>query len=110
MFGEVKNQKLEVELPQMILGCTADKIRDGPTHFLSNYTGNYTSLHLYHISLHILRQTYIHIYPTLDDQDLHPALPGMSPFLLNQTERRNRVECRARFFHSYLCTRNLLVY
>lgn len=34
MFGEVKNQKLEVELPQMILGCTADKIRYGPT-FLS---------------------------------------------------------------------------
>lgn len=43
MFGEVKKQKLEVELPRMILGCTADKIRDGPTHFSSNYT-NYTSL------------------------------------------------------------------
>lgn len=30
-LGEVKKQKLEVELPQMLLGCTADKIRDGPT-------------------------------------------------------------------------------
>lgn len=69
MFGEVKKQKLELELPQMILGCTADKIRDSPTHFPSNYTGNYTRLwiHLYHISLHVLRQIYIHMYPTLQN-------------------------------------------
>lgn len=37
MFGKVKRRKLEVALPQMFLGCTADKIRDGSTHFLELY-------------------------------------------------------------------------
>jgi hypothetical protein len=35
MFGKVKKGKLEVALPQMILGCTADKIRMAPPDFRS---------------------------------------------------------------------------
>jgi hypothetical protein len=33
MFGKVKRGKLEVALPQIVLGCTADKIRVAPPDF-----------------------------------------------------------------------------